>query len=190
MRNLSIIILSLLFLGSVGHAQAQNSCASQAIDQTTASAGTWANMRKNPGSLRYESERLLNEGYRRTAAGKSAAGAGSFVMKAIPKVFLTQYGDSAKCAAKLEQTSRAPFEFNGLVFPSVDKLAAWFGDFSQGSGTEGKKLYAMCDGACSPQYTIYVTPQGGQIEVRASVVCGPARDKSDDNFDLSIAACS
>ena len=160
------------------------------INSISASAGNWANLRNNPGSLRFESDRLLKEGYSLLTSANTAQKIPALVLESTPQKFLTDYRDSAYCQEKFSSTVKKPIEFNGLSFASIDELSKWFGDFSQGSGKEGKQLYALCDKSCSPQYSLQIKESAGKLNVNASAICGPARDKDDDMYLLCTGAAS
>lgn len=154
------------------------------ISSASASAGNWANLRNNPGSLRFESDRLLKEGYALLTSTDNSQKISMLALESIPQKFLVNYSDAAYCQQKLIATTKSPIQFNRLSFASVEDLSKWFGDFSQGSGKEGKELYALCDKSCSPQYSLEITSLAGKVNVNASAICGPARDKNDDMFAL------
>ena len=167
------------------------------IESLLATADSWPNLRNSPGSLRYESSRMLKAAANNLPAAKApadacpagcaAASKPEIVYQTIPNKFLTGYGDEKKCAAFLAKTESAPFEYKGRQFGSIDDLASWFGDFSKGEGKDGSDLYAKCDGSCSPQYHTTIVPNGAGFSLDAAVICGAARDKGDNKYKLTIA---
>ena len=167
------------------------------IESLLATADSWPNLRNSPGSLRYESSRMLKEAANNLAgakppadacpAGCAAAGKPTIVYLTIPNKYLTGYSDQKKCDAYFAKTKTAPFQYNGRQFGSIDDLASWFGDFSKGDGKDGNDLYAKCDGSCSPQYHTTIVPNAAGYSLDAAVVCGAARDKGDNKYNLSIA---
>ncbi len=168
------------------------------LDSATASAGSWGNLRNNPGSLRFESSRLLTAATKSQPSsppsdltcppGCSAPKRPEVIFRSVPQKFLSDYSDREHCEQLRSATERAPLTYKNRKFPDADGLNSWFGDFSQGKGTDGSDLYSKCDGACSPQYTCEIRRSSDQsLIVDASVLCGPARDKSDNNYRLTVA---
>ena len=87
----------------------------------------------------------------------------------------------------MKATSKAPLAFPEQRFGSPEQISSWFGDFSQGKGEEGKALYRQCDGSCSPSYTTSITKKDDAFVLLAKVVCGHARDKEDNLYELGYA---
>ena len=84
-------------------------------------------------------------------------------------------------------TTKNPIEYRKTNFASIEAINTWFSDFSQGKGKDGENLYQRCDGLCSPQYTTIIEEkERGSYDVHAQVVCGPARDKNDNNYNLEL----
>lgn len=158
------------------------------LKETNATASSWANVRGAAGSLRAECASLFDLGSSALKADASGAKAQAFKLESTPHVFLNDYDDKAHCQAKLDETSKRPIVYSGLTFTSVQELSDWFGKFSQGSGKEGKQLYAVCDKSCSPQFVLLVKELDGKLVTEASSVCGHARDKSDDTYDLKLSS--
>ncbi len=181
-------------------AESQPICAAISKDvrvvSATASAGTWANLRNNEGSLRYETSRLLGDALAKapTAAAPQGVcpqackseGPPKVIFLATPRKTLNDYSDKAECSKLLEQTTIKPFDFSNRKFPNSADLAAWFNDFSQGSGDDGKDLYNRCYGDCSPRYTTNIRLDSNNLMTDTQVICGHARDKSDDTYILEI----
>lgn len=157
---------------------------SKILASVIASAGNWANLRNNPGSLRFESDKLLKDGYSLLTSKDSSKKIPALFLESTPQKYLSEYSDFQYCQEKLNTTSATPIKFSSLSFENIEALSKWFGDFSQGSGTEGKKLYSLCDKSCSPRYELQITEKEGKLNVDASVICGHARDKSDDMYML------
>jgi hypothetical protein len=156
------------------------------LQSTEASAGSWANLRNNPGSLRFESARLLKEGdaiLTTNTVEKNSA----LILESSPKKFLSDYDEFNYCQEKLKTSAQSPIKFAPPAFTTMEDLSNWFSDFSQGSGKEGKELYAICDKSCSPQYSLKIEKKDGKLIVAASAICGHARDKDDDMYKLCTA---
>ena len=183
-------------------ALAAGNCDSAYVDipgsSALASASTWSNVRSASDSLKVQSRTLLEQATanRKVMAppasgcpvGCKPAGPPLVVFRSIPNKFRADYSDAGMCKKLETQTQAVPFRYPGKTFASLDDLNSWFSDFSQGDGADGEDLYRRCSGACSPQYTnvIDVTANSA-LKLDADVVCGPARDKSDDQYRLSIA---
>lgn len=168
------------------------------VETATATASSWSNLRNNPGSLRFESARLLTRATGDNTAPPPAdlsCPAGCSVPKApevlfvsVPQKYLSDYSEREHCEQLRQATTKKPFTYANRTFTDSSGLNDWFGDFSQGKGKDGKDLYSKCDGACSPQYTCEIRRDGKSgLVVNASVVCGAARDKDDNSYRLTLA---
>jgi hypothetical protein len=162
-----------------------------------ASADTFKNIRSADGSLKAESkkmvERALQDVDGKRPAGFSCAAGCSVRSEVIfivrPAQYQTDYSDEEHCAALLKETSGAAISFPKKSFTgesSVEDLTEWIGQFSQGKGEEGSKLYDKCDKSCSPSFRYSIDKTDSGISLLPSSVCGHARDKSDNNYDLSV----
>jgi hypothetical protein len=167
------------------------------VEETThATASLFANEGNKPGSVRYESGAILEKAQAGIPNAEKPADlcpAGCklvpnpvIVFKAVPQKFLTNYSDYARCQALLEQTEKAPFEYD-KQFDSMTDVQDWFSNFSRGKGADGKDLYNRCSGQCSPQYEFYISNDNGKLVLDADVVCGHARDKSNNMYDISYS---
>jgi hypothetical protein len=167
------------------------------VEETThATASLLANESNRPGSVRYESGAILQKAqagipHAEKPADLCPARCGLvpdpvIVFKAIPQKFLTNYSDYAKCQALLEQTQKTPFEYD-KQFDTMSDVQDWFSNFSRGKGTDGKDLYNKCSGQCSPQYEFFIANESGKLVLDADVVCGHARDKSNNMYDISYS---
>lgn len=193
----SWLLVPVLFVMQVvansGHAQCDSTGAvmEQAGEQTVATASASANLLKRDGSLRREAERMLSEAARRLddvatcAPSCKAVTPTTIRFSAVPKVFLSDYPDRTRCEQHLSRTKLSPLLYSDRRFSSIEQVSSWFGDLSQGKGTDGADLYRRCDGSCSPQFTLAIERAESGYQVNASIVCGHARDKSDNNYDLS-----
>jgi hypothetical protein len=183
-------------------AAAEDGCGSAYVEvagsSALGSASLWSNVRSAGNSLKVQSRTLLEQAAASRKvmappssgcpAGCKPAGTPLIVFRSIPNQFREDYSDAGTCK-KLEALTRvAPIRYNGKTFASLDDLNSWFSDFSQGDAPEGKDLYRRCSGDCSPQYTNLIDITGSStFNLDAEVVCGPARDKSDNQYRLSIA---
>ncbi|HQH26609.1 MAG TPA: hypothetical protein PLP17_04360 [Oligoflexia bacterium] len=195
-----ICVVACLLCAGRASAQAAGEC-SAAFDEiagqeTVATAGSFDNLRKAKGSLRFETQRLLSWAWEKEKSlyapadlcrdECTVAERPLVVFRAEPRMFLNKNKDAEFCAKMMEQTKKTPFVYTGRTFASLDEFSSWFMDFSTGSGVEGKDLYRRCARSCSPQYTIYLSKQDKKLEATAEVLCGPARDKDDNQYNLSV----
>ena len=165
-------------------------------DKSIASANAWANWRSNAGSISAEAGRLLSAAEKELEklsqptdlcpAECRASEAPRIIFKSIPTKYLSEYSDRAKCAALLTRTQSAPLLYPGRKFTDMAALNGWFSEFSQGNGADGKDLYSRCDGDCSPQYSCHINKiSDGTLTLDARVICGHARDKDQNTYELS-----
>lgn len=148
------------------------------IGRVVATASTWSNLRNSEGSLKYETGRLLKAALPEDAEG-------SVILSSTPSKFLESYSDQQYCKEKFDETRTAPITYKGRTFSDIDELQDWIGEFSQGDGKEGKDLYRKCDRSCSPRYKYRIERlKDGPYKIDAEVVCGPARDKDDNTYEL------
>jgi len=167
------------------------------LDSALASASTWANLSGSADSIKTLSSTMLGAAENKSTslqAPTDACPSGCNVLPKpeikfswIPNKLLSDYSDVEHCKKKLSETSAKPLQYSGLVFPTLDDLAAWFSDFSQGKGKLGNDLYEKCDGSCSPQYRSVIEKKADGFVINLEVVCGHARDKSDDHYQLASA---
>ncbi len=201
MKLMRLKFLSICFVGVCWAADSASadSCDAKFQDvkgkSSLGSAGTWANLRGSEGSLKAETQKLLTEG-EKTLSGVPApanfCGEGCelakqpiLVFRSTPNKFLDDYGDAEDCKQRFAKTKQDPIRYNSQHFSSLEDLNSWFSDFSQGKGKEGGDLYQRCPGDCSPQYTNLITRDGAKYVLSSEVVCGPARDKSDNQYQLT-----
>ena len=152
------------------------------IGSIEASAGTWVNLRNNKGSLRYETNRLLSKGLDYLDQGIDLK------FSSVPAKFKTEYRNYEYCEKKLDKTSEENITFDNQEFKSFDEMQEWITEFSKGKGAQGEELYELCDKDCSPQYEYEISKdQNGLISIKPYVICGHARDMSDNMYKLSLS---
>ncbi len=180
-------------------AWSQQPCTPDHVDlpkeQTTASAGVLSNLSKSRGSLRSEISRLLGNAREQVAQVKPTGNACSSACRMVtpahiqfrvaPNKFLESYADFDKCEKLEKQTSSQPLRFGPHRAGSMDELAGWLSDVSQGDGQDGAALYQKCGGKCSPRYSMDVIPDADRFVATLEVVCGRARDKKDNSFTIT-----
>ncbi len=151
------------------------------IKTEVASAGTWENVRNSPGSLRKESSNLIS-------LGVSSAPGAYFSLTTTPKALLKDSSDQSYCEKKLEESKKKPITFGPRIFKSLEDLQSWVGELSKGSGTDGEKLYDICDKSCSPVYTYNIKEDlvAKKFEASVSALCGLPRDKDDNKYNLEL----
>ncbi len=161
------------------------------VDEIIATANFWDNFRKNKGSLSYESIHLLSIAKSNLNKQSFECSSGSvrkkILFQTVPNKFLKNYTDKDYCLKILEQTKKKPFYFTPGSFSSIENLYDWFSKFSQGNGEEGRKLYEFCDKSCSPRYYNTITLEQNEYSLETKTVCGPARDKEDNNYTLQVS---
>lgn len=201
MKN--ILIHSIILIGMLCSmpVQAAEECDSIArviqMESQVATASTFANWMRREGSIRFESRRMFEEAKAHYRSGDmpvnfcpencQVARAPKLIFTSVPNKFKTEYGDAEKCEAYLKKTRSEPLTYTQILEPEVDALADWIGDFSQGDGDEGEKMYEDCDGSCSPQFSYDIRLRRDKLEVTADVVCGPARDKDDNTYTIAYS---
>lgn len=121
-----------------------------------------------------------------SACGASVDRAARFMVR--PKKELTSYGDKQLCQRLEKETKASPIVIEKSGFVSASSFSSWFGDVAKGSGTEGKVLYEKCPGDCSPRYEITLDKAlNGTYDARINAICGEARDKKDNKFELELS---
>ena len=192
-----LLVLALSFNASAANPPCDSFKGNKSIDTKIATASTWANMSGSSNSIKA----TLNSGLEESMKDLESAVPADFkcpdycqakpqvtvVFTSTPKEYLKDYSDFKKCETYLEQTKKDPIIYNNLSFNSLAELNGWFGDFSQGNGKEGKDLYNKCDGKCSPAYSCFIVKDGNKLKTYASVICGHARDKADNQYAITFA---
>ena len=168
-----------------------------AKDKSSASASSSANLLKSADSIGTQASRLLREAQEQLEKAKPPEGKGCsancavvnqtplVTLSVVPSAFLKKYADAEKCEALLKQTSNRPFKFGPHRAHSEKELTAWLSDVSRGKGRDGTALYAKCDGRCSPRYSMDVARDRDGFVANLEVVCGPARDKRANSYNIS-----
>jgi len=201
-NNYIYITVLFAFLVQIDTAFGQNAdkCSSAVktvkMESTQATASFFANEGNKPGSIRYESGAILEKADNGLASAEKPADLCPqgctlpdkpvIVFRAIPQKFLTNYPDYDKCQKLLEETEKTPFEYN-KDFGSMSEVESWFSDFSRGKGADGQNMYDRCSGQCSPQYEFFIADANGKLALDADVVCGHARDKDNNMYDISYS---
>jgi hypothetical protein len=158
---------------------ADNTCDIKNGISKVATASTWENLRNNEGSLKFETSEVLKCGLNLLSYEKTLE------ITSVPKTFLNDNEDSKYCQTKLNETTKSPYLYNAGSFLTIEELNDWIKDFSQGAGKEGKDLYAKCDKSCSPQYLYKINKNSdNKLLLKAEVICGQARDKDENLYNL------
>lgn len=165
------------------------------VATVAASASFYANFFNRAGSISFESNEIFEKAKDQTPTLKAPENlcphycflpeSAVFVFRSTPQLFLSDSEDSAHCERLFRATSRKPLRYMKSV-ASIDELNEWIGDLSRGNGDEGEDLYEKCDASCSPRYEYAIATKRGiaGYEVRAAVVCGPARDRENNLYNL------
>jgi len=158
------------------------------------SVGLMKNLAEHPESIRAVAGRLLKSAVENTeflAPSACTDGCSDNVKAEImyevqPIAFLAQADQQQICLDLEKSTSKSPMHFGPKTFPSVDGLHQWINDFTRGKGDDGEKLYDACGANCSPRYTFFIERNADEeLKVTSDVLCGLARDKSEDNYKVS-----
>ena len=165
------------------------------LDSESGSASFLHNMSGHPDSLSAVAQRLLRnalEGEAATAPRDCEPNCprnatSEVVYRVTPIEFLAPERQRDVCLRFESETSAEPLRFEEKQFNTVEDMNTWIMAFSQGKGDEGKKLYAQCSSNCSPQYTFLIAQHNAQYQVRTEVLCGLARDKSNNQYRISTA---
>lgn len=166
------------------------------IRTTLASAGFFANLRNAEHSINSRMDTLLSEA--QAAAHKTAETrlpcptactkpAIAVVFTSTPNLQLQDYDEHSRCQRLYESTQISPIVYANRVFPSDRDAKKWYKELTQGNGPDGADLYERCPGKCSPSYSSIVYRKDEQYIVTASIVCGHARDKDDDQYRLTAS---
>lgn len=203
MNKISVCVLAL----AIGSLSAQASAvgaratdcartpAETQIATATGSVGVMKNLAEHPNSIRAVAGRLLSDAL--IADGKQAGPAcdtacaqrdkAEIVYRVAPTAYLADNQQREVCRKFESETSSHPLTFNQRQFRNVDELNEWIMAFSQGQGEDGRLLYELCSSNCSPRYTFLIAEQNAGYAVKAEVLCGLARDRSNDVFRVSTA---
>lgn len=168
------------------------------VRSTRASAGFFSNLRRSESSLRNQTDKLLNEGRIRAHHLLHASKMHSCSMPCSdavvsmrftsrPHQTLTTYRESNRCETLLQTTMKTPIVYQEKKFESEDAARSWYKALTLGEGPDGKDLYRRCPGSCSPSYETHIYWRDNKLNLTTTVVCGHARDKTDDTYDLSLS---
>ena len=161
----------------------------------TGSVGVIKNLAEDPTSIRAVAARLLASALRRDVNPMDTAceapcvqgEKAQIIYRVTPTAYLATELQREECRKFESETRSHPLTFNQHEFHSVEALNEWITAFSQGRGEDGRLLYQRCSSNCSPRYTFLIAEQNSRYAVRAEVLCGLARDKSNDVYRVSTA---
>jgi hypothetical protein len=161
----------------------------------TGSVGIVQNIAEDPSSIRVVAGRLLTKAFdldRKTARADCgphcpARERSQIVYRVTPTAFLADEQQRDVCRQFESETRSRPLTFDQREFPSVDAMNQWIMEFSQGRGEDGRLLYARCSSNCSPRYTFLIAERTSGYAVKTEVLCGLARDKTNDVYLVSTA---
>ena len=167
------------------------------IERSVANASAWANLRNARGSLRFETGRIISAADEHVAKAQEPANLcpshcalpnkPEIIFRSLPNEVKQDYSDEAHCGELLRKTQKQPFAYSDRSFKNLSSLNSWFGDLSRGKGKDGRDLYEKCNASCSPNYTTVINKLDKEYKVNIHVVCGHARDKSDNQYELNAA---
>lgn len=159
------------------------------------------NLAEHPTSIRAVAKKLLSAAVVSTTAAQgapcvgacSSAAAPTILFRVTPAAYLPMAQQQVLCHQMVRQTQVRPLHYGPRTFPNVAAFDAWLMEFSQGRGRDGRLLYQQCGGDCDPSFTFSVKSEAQSLEVDAAVLCGYARDREINNYQLStalLAGCS
>ncbi|MDZ4785336.1 MAG: hypothetical protein SGJ02_04585 [bacterium] len=168
------------------------------FESQKATAGFFANFWNRSGSVSFESEKIFQKAKEKMNSiqvpklkcpiGCTLNRTPNIYFKSSPERFQSEYEDKPYCLNQKKLTEITPIQYTMTSINSIESLMSWIGDLTQGKGTEGKDLYHRCDLSCSPHYEYLISIHNKSDEnysVKASIVCGEARDKSHNIYNLS-----
>lgn len=162
------------------------------IKQSISTASIWANYWQLPGSISFDAKEILLDAQTFLYLEQSKHNNCSTQKEqyinfiAIPEKFISNdYVDKDSCDALLIKTNLQPFIYTNTSSRQIDEIAIEFMQISKGTGAIGKDIYARCPGRCSPQYQITLRPLADGFQTQLQAICGPARDKDNNNYILS-----
>ena len=158
------------------------------------SASFMHNLAQHPESIRAIAQKLLEEALNEEdtetpgcTSDCDESKRSEIIYRVSPIDFLSQEKQNSVCSQFEAQTTTSPLEFGPKKFDTIEQLNDWIMDFSQGNGPDGKLLYDQCSSNCSPRYTFLISEGLGRYTVKARVLCGLARDKSNNRYRISTA---
>ena len=150
------------------------------------------NLAEHPKSIRAIAGRQMKDalekrGQAATGDACEACAKTRVVYRVAPTVFLPKASQQPVCLTLEQETREHPFTFPDKHFKNVNQLNDWVMQFSQGRGAEGKELYERCSANCSPRYEFLLAPDAEGIAVSTRVACGLARDRDNEDYEVSTA---
>ena len=187
LKNLLILLNILLPFHASAALATELSCdaTETEVERHQATASIWANSISRDDSLKVVAAKIVSTKLKEINAG----GDRIVKIKIEPNKTLTSYSEFETCEALLKKTKTKSFKVENKRFRSAEELNSWISNFSQGDNIEGKILYKQCPGSCSPSYTYLVKRENSELLLDAKVVCGHARDKGDNLYQLQTSFC-
>lgn len=199
--KISILLMALMSISILAKAKEVTDCSSHIrdvkVESSVALASMLANAQNKKGSIRFKTKEMLNKAEKDLASAEKPtdlcpsdcklSDQPLIIFQSIPNNFLANYDQHEKCETLQNETEERPFTYGDREFDTMQDLENWFSSFSQGKGEDGKDLYKRCDGKCSPQYKNLISSDGNKLILTAEVVCGPARDKKDNRYQISYS---
>lgn len=202
MRKFLIISFALfgINVGAPFAAAAPSNCSPLNTDipvrSTLASAGFFANLRNASNSISFLMDQLITESeVKAKTLASSESGCSrpcsnpltAVVFTSTPHMTLPDHDDAVMCAKLFQSTQQNPIEYRNRTFDTQKDAEDWYNELTQGDGADGEDLYARCPGACSPAYSSVTYQLNGRFTVSTSIVCGHARDKDDNQYQLTAS---
>jgi hypothetical protein len=199
--KISFYLMILMSISILAKAKGDTDCSSYIRDvkaeSSLASASMLANVQNKKGSIRFVTREMLNKAEKNLANTEKPTDLCPsdcklpdlplIIFQSVPNNFLANHDQHEKCKTLQDETEENPFTYSDKEFDTMQALENWFSNFSRGKGRDGKNLYERCDGKCSPQYKNIISSQDNRLILTAEVVCGQARDKKDNNYEISYS---
>lgn len=160
-----------------------------------AKASIWSNVMKTDDSVSTKSKELLQEAAEKIGLLRppeslcptncALIDKPHILFSSTPKKVLESYDDKDVCEKMLKDTSSQPISFQNRRFSTVEDINGYYSNLCQGSGDDGEVLYQKCSSSCSPRYLSFIDKGSSGFLMTTKIVCGHARDKDDDQYELS-----
>lgn len=168
---------------------------SQSIETRAASASLFDNWLNLRGTVRRESQLMFTQAQQRLRTllippkgcpkPCKISEKPQMTFESLPSKILQGYSDSEKCESYFQKSKQDPITYEHN-FSAVDDLVSWVQELSKGNGVDGEDLYRRCDGACSPRYYYSIDLVSRPFSIKAKIICGHARDKSENMYNISF----
>lgn len=169
--------------------------AERPLAHETGSAGIMKNLAETEDSIKAIATRLLEEALDGQKPSQQSGcdancpdqGVAEVIYRVRPSALLPENEQNELCLTLEKTTAKTPLRYAPSPFATFDALNEWLSRFTQGQGEDGEQLYEICAANCSPRYTFVIAQQSPGYAVQAEVLCGLARDRAVDTYEISTA---